>query len=98
MEIQGNNVLWVVQVFLALAFLGAGYDQAVNYSDARRHEIPQLAFSAFFGVVAALVAFGRRRRTVLIDRERRARTARVIEGRLQSGHRGQRYSALIEAA
>jgi hypothetical protein len=26
---------------------------------ARRHEIPQLAFSAFFGIIAALVAFGR---------------------------------------
>jgi uncharacterized membrane protein len=120
MEIQLNNVLWVVQVLLALAFFGAGFDQAVNYDDARRrlpwvgalsrgqatvigaleilgaiglivpawmgmipsltvsaaaalavlmglavvfharrHEIPQLGFSAFFGVVAALVVFGR---------------------------------------
>jgi hypothetical protein len=31
-----NVVLWVVQVLLALAFLGAGYDQAANYADARR--------------------------------------------------------------
>ena len=115
-----NAVLWVVQVLLALAFFGAGYDQAANYDSARqrmawvaalprglalvlgaleilgaiglivpawsgvmpwltaaaalvlallmaaavwfhvrRHEIPQIAFSGFFGVVAALVAFGR---------------------------------------
>lgn len=120
MEIQLNNVLWVVQVLLALAFFGAGFDQAGNYDDARRrlpwvgtlsreqaivigaleilgaiglivpawtgtipsltvlaaaalavlmglavvfharrHEIPQLGFTAFFGVVAALVAFSR---------------------------------------
>jgi hypothetical protein len=31
-----NAVLWVVQVVLALAFLGAGYDQAVVYDDAGR--------------------------------------------------------------
>ena len=31
-----NAVLWVVQVLLALAFLGAGYDQAVLYHDAGR--------------------------------------------------------------
>jgi hypothetical protein len=31
-----NAVLWVVQVILALAFLGAGYDQAVLYDDAGR--------------------------------------------------------------
>jgi hypothetical protein len=31
-----NIVLWVGQVLLALAFLGAGYDQAVLYDDARR--------------------------------------------------------------
>ncbi len=115
-----NVVLWIAQVLLALAFLGAGYDQAVNYDDARRrlawvaavprglaavlgaleilgaiglivpawsgvmpwltavaalalailmglavifharrHEIPQLAFSGIFGVAAALVALGR---------------------------------------
>jgi uncharacterized membrane protein len=115
-----NVALWIVQVFLALAFFGAGFDQAANYNDARRrlpwvgalsrgqatvigaleilgaiglivpawmgtipsltvlaaaalavlmflavifharrNEIPQLGFSAFFGVVAALVAFGR---------------------------------------
>ena len=120
MEIQVNVALWIVQVFLALAFFGAGFDQAVNYNDARRrlpwvgslsrgaatfigaleilgsiglivpawtgtipsltilaaaalavlmglavvfhsrrHEIPQLGFSAFFGILAALVAFGR---------------------------------------
>jgi len=115
-----NVVLWIAQVLLALAFFGAGYDQAVLYDDAkrrmawvaalthrqavvigtleilgavglivpaligvmpwltavaalalallmalvavfhiRRHEIPQLAFSGFFGIVAALVAVGR---------------------------------------
>ena len=115
-----NQVLWIVQILLALAFLGAGYDQAANYDSARqrmawvaslprglamtlgileilgaiglivpawsgympwltaatalalallmavavvfhvrRHEIPQIAFSGFFGIVAALVAFGR---------------------------------------
>lgn len=31
-----NVVLWVAQVLLALAFLGAGYDQAVLYDDAKR--------------------------------------------------------------
>ncbi len=31
-----NAVLWLVQVVLALALLGAGYDQAVNYDDAGR--------------------------------------------------------------
>ena len=115
-----NVVLWIVQALLALAFFGAGYDQAANYDDARRrlawiavlprglaialglleilgaiglivpawsgtmpwltvlaatalailmglavvfharrHEIPQLAFSGFFGVVSALVVIGR---------------------------------------
>jgi uncharacterized membrane protein len=115
-----NAVLWVVQVFLALAFLGAGFDQAANYDSAAqrmawvsrlprrvalvlgtleivgaiglvvpawtgvwpwltiaaavalaavmalavvfhttRHEIPQLAFSATFGIIAALVVVGR---------------------------------------
>jgi len=29
-----SAVLWVVQVFLALAFLGAGFDQAANYDSA----------------------------------------------------------------
>jgi uncharacterized membrane protein YphA (DoxX/SURF4 family) len=33
---QVNVVLWIAQVLLALAFLGAGYDQAMNYADARR--------------------------------------------------------------
>jgi len=106
MENQVNVALWIVQVFLALAFFGAGFDQALNYNDAqrrlpwvgtlpravatligaleilgaiglivpawtgtipsltvifhsRRHELPQLGFSAFFGILAALVAFGR---------------------------------------
>jgi uncharacterized membrane protein len=120
MENQVNVALWIVQVFLALAFFGAGFDQAVNYDDARRrlpwvgtlsrgqatligaleilgaiglivpawtgtipsltvltagalavlmglavifhsrrHELPQIGFSAFFGILAALVAFGR---------------------------------------
>jgi uncharacterized membrane protein len=120
MEIQVNVALWLAQVFLALAFFGAGFDQAVNYDDARRrlpwvgtlsrgratliggleilgaiglivpawtgvqpwltvaavlaltllmalavvfharrHEIVQLGFSAFFGVVAAAVLIGR---------------------------------------
>jgi uncharacterized membrane protein len=120
MEIKVNVALWIVQAFLALAFFGAGFDQAVNYNDARRrlpwvgslsrggatfigaleivgaiglivpawtgtipsltilaaaalavlmglavvfhsrrHEIPQLGFSAFCGILAALVAFGR---------------------------------------
>jgi len=115
-----NVALWIAQVVLALAFLGAGYDQAANYDDARRrmawvsalsrrmaavfgaleilgaiglivpawtgvqpwltaaaavalaslmaaavvfhvrrHEIPQIAFSATFGLVAAFVAIGR---------------------------------------
>ena len=107
-----NTVFWIVQVLLALAFLGAGFDQALNYDDARRRmawaaalplraaivigvveilgaiglivpaatgtqpwlttaaaaavvfhvrrrEIPQIAFSATFGLVAALVALGR---------------------------------------
>jgi uncharacterized membrane protein len=115
-----NVVLWVAQVVLALAFLGAGYDQALLYDDAKRRmawvgamsrtqavilgsleisgavglivpaltgvqpwlsaatalalavlmagavvfhvgrrELPQIAFSGFFGIVAALVAFGR---------------------------------------
>jgi uncharacterized membrane protein len=119
-EIQVNVVLWIAQAILALAFVGAGYDQAVLYDDAgrrmawvaamsrreaavigsleilgaiglivpawtgvllwltptaalalavlmgaavtfhvRRHEIPQLAFSGTFGLVAALVALGR---------------------------------------
>ena len=31
-----NEVLWAAQVLLALAFLGAGYDQAVLYDDAGR--------------------------------------------------------------
>jgi hypothetical protein len=31
-----NSILWIAQVALALAFLGAGYDQALNYNDARR--------------------------------------------------------------
>ena len=31
-----NVVLWVAQVLLALAFLGAGFDQAANYPDAGR--------------------------------------------------------------
>ena len=115
-----NVALWIAQVVLALAFFGAGYDQAANYDDAkrrmawvsalsrrtaavfgileilgaiglivpawtgvhprvtafaalalallmagavvfhvRRHEIPQIAFSATFGLVAAFVAIGR---------------------------------------
>jgi uncharacterized membrane protein YphA (DoxX/SURF4 family) len=115
-----NVILWVGQVLLALAFLGAGFDQAANYDDAgrrlrwvaaltrpvaaaiglfeilcaaalilpgatgyqtwltpaaalalalmmaaaaafhaRRHELPQLAFSGTFGLVAVLIAFGR---------------------------------------
>ena len=115
-----NVALWVVQVFLALAFAGAGFDQAFNYDDAkrrlpwvgvlpkgaavalgvieivgaiglivpaatntvpsltvlaaaalvvlmalavvfhsRRHEVVQIGFSAFFGVVAAVVLIGR---------------------------------------
>ncbi len=115
-----NVVLWVVQVVLALAFFGAGFDQAFVYDDASRRmawvaalpkrfavvlgalemlgaialvvpalvgvmpwltavsalglavlmgfavayhvtrrEIPQIAFSATFGVVSALVAVGR---------------------------------------
>ena len=31
-----NVVLWVAQVVLALAFVGAGFDQAANYQDAGR--------------------------------------------------------------
>jgi hypothetical protein len=115
-----NVVLWVTQVILALAFLGAGFDQAFVYDDAgrrmawvaalpkrlavglgmleilgaiglvvpawtgimppltpaaaaalavlmgvaicyhvTRREIPQIAFSATFGLVAAFVAIGR---------------------------------------
>ncbi len=115
-----NVVLWIAQVLLALAFLGAGYDQAVLYTDAgrrmawvaalpkklavalgslemlaalglivpawtgvqpwltptaalalavlmavavafhvRRREIPQIAFSTTFGLIAAFVAVGR---------------------------------------
>jgi uncharacterized membrane protein len=115
-----NEVLWATQVLLALAFLGAGYDQAVLYHDAgrrmawvaamphklavavgtleivgaiglivpawtrvqpwltptaalalavlmaaavgyhaTRREIPQIAFSGAFCLVAAFVAFGR---------------------------------------
>ena len=115
-----NVVLWVAQVILALAFLGAGFDQAFVYDDAgrrmawvaalpkrlavalgvlevlgaiglvvpawtgiiptltptaalalavlmgvaigyhvTRREIPQIAFSATFGLVAAFVAIGR---------------------------------------
>lgn len=115
-----NEVLWAAQLLLALAFLGAGYDQAVLYHDAgrrmawvaalprklavalgtleilgaiglivpawtrvqpwltptaglalaclmaaavvfhaNRREIPQIAFSGTFLVVAAFVAFGR---------------------------------------
>jgi hypothetical protein len=115
-----NVVLWVAQVILGLAFLGAGFDQAVLYDDAgrrmawvaalpkrlavvlgalemlgaiglivpawtrvmpwltattalalallmggavafhvRRREVPQIAFSATFGLGAACVAFGR---------------------------------------
>jgi uncharacterized membrane protein YphA (DoxX/SURF4 family) len=119
-ETQVNVFLWIVQVALALAFLGAGYDQAFLYDDAgrrmawvaalpkrlavllglleivgaialvvpaltgfqtwltpaaalgltvvmvlavayhnRRHELPQIAFSATFGLIAAFVAVGR---------------------------------------
>ena len=115
-----NVVLWVAQVILALAFFGAGFDQAFVYEDAgrrmawvaalpkrfavvlglvemvgaiglivpawtgtmpwltaaaalalaivmgfavayhvSRREIPQIAFSATFGLVAAFVALGR---------------------------------------
>ena len=115
-----NTVLWVAQVLLALAFFGAGFDQAFVYEDAgrrmawvaalrkrlavilgalemlgavglivpawtgimpwltataalalavlmglavayhvTRREIPQIAFSATFGLVAAFVAIGR---------------------------------------
>ena len=115
-----NEVLWITQVLLALAFLGAGYDQAVLYHDAgrrmawvaalprqlavalgtlemlgafalivpawtrvqtwitpasalalavlmagavafhaTRREIPQIAFSGTFCLLAAFVAFGR---------------------------------------
>jgi VIT1/CCC1 family predicted Fe2+/Mn2+ transporter len=115
-----NVVLWVIQVLLALAFLGAGFDQAGNYDSAAhrmawvarlprrfaltlgaleivgaialivpaafgvlqwtavaaaaalavvmalavgfhatRREVPQLAFSAFLGIVAAVVVIGR---------------------------------------
>jgi uncharacterized membrane protein YphA (DoxX/SURF4 family) len=31
-----NVLLWAAQVALALAFLGAGFDQAANYQDASR--------------------------------------------------------------
>ena len=31
-----NVALWIVQVLLALAFAGAGFDQAFNFDDARR--------------------------------------------------------------
>lgn len=31
-----NVALWIVQVLLALAFAGAGFDQAFNYDDAQR--------------------------------------------------------------
>jgi hypothetical protein len=119
-EVPVNVVLWFAQVLLALAFSGAGYDQAANYYDARRrlawvgelprslalilggleilaavglilpaltgvmtwitpstalalaalmavavafhysrHEVPQLAFSGFIGLVAVFVAIGR---------------------------------------
>jgi uncharacterized membrane protein len=115
-----NVILWVAQVILALAFFGAGFDQAFVYEDAgrrmawvaalskrfavvigilemlgavglivpawtgtmpwltptaalalailmgfavayhvSRREIPQIAFSATFGLVAAFVALGR---------------------------------------
>jgi uncharacterized membrane protein len=115
-----NVVLWVAQVILALAFFGAGFDQAFVYEDAgrrmawvaalpkrlavvlgilemlgaiglivpawtgtmpwltataalalavltgfavayhvSRREIPQIAFSATFGLVSAFVALGR---------------------------------------
>ncbi len=115
-----NQVLWVVQAILALAILGAGFDQAANYDSSRqrlawvaalprrfalvlggleilaaiglivpawlgfmswltattalalvvlmalaigfhvaRREIPQIAFSGAFLVVAAFVAYGR---------------------------------------
>jgi uncharacterized membrane protein len=115
-----NTVLWVAQVLLALAFFGAGFDQAFVYEDAgrrmawvaalrkrlavvlgalemlgavglivpawtgimpwltataalalavlmglavayhvTRREIPQIAFSTTFGLVAAFVAIGR---------------------------------------
>ncbi len=115
-----NTVLWVGQVLLALAFFGAGFDQAFVYEDAgrrmawvaalrkrlavvlgalemlgavglivpawtgimpwltataalalavlmglavayhvTRREIPQIAFSTTFGLVAAFVAIGR---------------------------------------
>jgi uncharacterized membrane protein len=115
-----NTVLWVAQVLLALAFFGAGFDQAFVYEDAgrrmawvaalrkrlavvlgalemlgavglivpawtgmmpwltataalalavlmglavayhvTRREIPQIAFSVTFGLVAAFVAIGR---------------------------------------
>ena len=115
-----NTVLWVAQALLALAFFGAGFDQAFVYEDAgrrmawvaalpkrlavvlgalemlgavglivpawtgimpwltataalalavlmglavayhvTRREIPQIAFSATFGLVAAFVAIGR---------------------------------------
>jgi uncharacterized membrane protein len=115
-----NTVLWVAQALLALAFFGAGFDQAFVYEDAgrrmawvaalpkrlavvlgalemlgavglivpawtgimpwltataalalaalmglavayhvTRREIPQIAFSTTFGLVAAFVAIGR---------------------------------------
>lgn len=57
-----NVVLWIAQVLLALAFLGAGYDQAANYTDARRRlpwiaAIPRRAALAL-GALEILAAIG----------------------------------------
>ena len=57
-----NVVLWIAQVLLALAFLGAGYDQAVLYDDAKRRMAWVAAMTRsqalFIGVLEVLGAIG----------------------------------------
>jgi uncharacterized membrane protein YphA (DoxX/SURF4 family) len=55
-----DAALWVLQVMLALAFLGAGYDQAANYDDAARRlrwvaSLPQW-LAASLGLLEILAA------------------------------------------
>ena len=47
MEIQVNVALWVVQVFLALAFFGAGFDQPLDQPVTTQRETASLAARRF---------------------------------------------------
>jgi hypothetical protein len=61
-EMKVNVALWVAQVILALAILGAGFDQAANYDDAARRlawigALPR-RFALVLGLLEMLAAVG----------------------------------------